>query len=271
MARVVLGVTGGIAAYKACELTRLLVRAGHDVTPVLTAEAEGFVAARTFEALARREQPHEAYPHLVDADLLVIAPLSANTLAKLARRARRQRADAAGARLPRPVSRRPGDERAHVGARSHPGQREDIASAGRGADRPGGRRARRGRGGHGADERARGDLRARARVARRVRHARGEDGARHRRRDARAARLGALRRQPLVGADGRRARRGGAQARGGGDAARGEPGGAGSCRGGRDRDPDRRRPGARGEGPRGRGRRPDGGRRRRLRARADRR
>src|SRR4051812_27149655 len=84
MARVVLGVTGGIAAYKACELTRLLVRAGHDVTPVLTAEAEGFVAARTFEALARREQPHEAYPHLVEADLLVVAPLSANTLAKLA-------------------------------------------------------------------------------------------------------------------------------------------------------------------------------------------
>jgi phosphopantothenoylcysteine decarboxylase/phosphopantothenate--cysteine ligase len=84
VARVVLGVTGGIASYKACELTRLLVKAGHDVTPVLTAEAEGFVAARTFEALARREQPHELYPHLVEADLLVIAPLSANTLAKLA-------------------------------------------------------------------------------------------------------------------------------------------------------------------------------------------
>ena len=84
MARVVLGVTGGIAAYKACELTRLLIKAGHDVTPVLTAEAEGFVAARTFEALARREQPRELYPHLVDADLLVVAPLSANTLAKLA-------------------------------------------------------------------------------------------------------------------------------------------------------------------------------------------
>ena len=84
MARVVLGVTGGIAAYKACELTRLLVRAGHEVTPVLTAEAEAFVAARTFEALARREQPRELYPHLVDADVLMIAPLSANTLAKLA-------------------------------------------------------------------------------------------------------------------------------------------------------------------------------------------
>jgi phosphopantothenoylcysteine decarboxylase/phosphopantothenate--cysteine ligase len=83
MARVLLGVTGGIAAYKSCELCRLLVRAGHEVTPVLTPEAETFVAARTFEALARREQPRELYPHLIDADLLVIAPLSANTLAKL--------------------------------------------------------------------------------------------------------------------------------------------------------------------------------------------
>ena len=82
--RVLLGVTGGIAAYKACELCRLFVQAGYEVTPVLTTEAEGFVTARTFEALARREQPHELYPHLVDADLLVIAPLSANTLAKLA-------------------------------------------------------------------------------------------------------------------------------------------------------------------------------------------
>jgi phosphopantothenoylcysteine decarboxylase/phosphopantothenate--cysteine ligase len=84
MARVLLGVTGGIAAYKACELTRLLVRGGHEVTPVLTAEAETFVSAKTFEALARRESPRELYPHLIEADLLVIAPLSANTLAKLA-------------------------------------------------------------------------------------------------------------------------------------------------------------------------------------------
>jgi len=84
MARVLLGVTGGIAAYKACELTRLFVRAGHEVTPILTAEAETFVSAKTFESLTRRESPRELYPHLVDADLLVIAPLSANTLAKLA-------------------------------------------------------------------------------------------------------------------------------------------------------------------------------------------
>jgi phosphopantothenoylcysteine decarboxylase / phosphopantothenate---cysteine ligase len=49
MARVLLGVTGGIAAYKACELCRFLVKAGHDVTPVLTPDAERFVTAHTFE------------------------------------------------------------------------------------------------------------------------------------------------------------------------------------------------------------------------------
>jgi phosphopantothenoylcysteine decarboxylase/phosphopantothenate--cysteine ligase len=84
MARVLLGVTGGIAAYKACELVRLLVKDGHEVTPILTPGAERFVAAQTFEALARREGARELYPHLAEADLLVIAPLSANTLAKLA-------------------------------------------------------------------------------------------------------------------------------------------------------------------------------------------
>jgi phosphopantothenoylcysteine decarboxylase/phosphopantothenate--cysteine ligase len=84
MARVLLGVTGGIAAYKACELTRLLVRGSHEVTPIVTADADRFVSAMTFEALARREAPRELYPHLLAADLLLIAPLSANTLAKLA-------------------------------------------------------------------------------------------------------------------------------------------------------------------------------------------
>jgi phosphopantothenoylcysteine decarboxylase/phosphopantothenate--cysteine ligase len=84
MARILVGVTGGIAAYKACELVRLLVKAGHEVTPLLTPDAERFVTAHTFEALARRELPRDLYPHLAGADLLVIAPLSANTLAKLA-------------------------------------------------------------------------------------------------------------------------------------------------------------------------------------------
>jgi phosphopantothenoylcysteine decarboxylase/phosphopantothenate--cysteine ligase len=84
VARVILGVSGGIAAYKACELCRLLVREGHDVTPLLTPEAETFVSAKTFEALARKEMPRDLYPHLVEADLLLIAPATANTLAKLA-------------------------------------------------------------------------------------------------------------------------------------------------------------------------------------------
>ncbi|HXQ86361.1 MAG TPA: bifunctional phosphopantothenoylcysteine decarboxylase/phosphopantothenate--cysteine ligase CoaBC [Gaiella sp.] len=84
MARILVGVTGGIAAYKACELVRLLVRAGHDVTPITTRAAERFVAADTFWALARKTEPADPYPHLVDADLLVVAPLTANTMARLA-------------------------------------------------------------------------------------------------------------------------------------------------------------------------------------------
>ncbi len=84
MARILLGITGGIAAYKACELVRLLVKAGHDVLPLPTRGAERFVRAETFFALARKPQSDDPYPHLERADLLVIAPLTANTLAKLA-------------------------------------------------------------------------------------------------------------------------------------------------------------------------------------------
>lgn len=84
MARILLGVTGGIAAYKACELLRLLVKAGHEVVPLLTPGAERFVAAETFHALARGPRGDDPYPHLQRADALAIAPLTANTLAKLA-------------------------------------------------------------------------------------------------------------------------------------------------------------------------------------------
>ena len=84
MARILLGITGGIAAYKACELVRLLVKAGHDVLPLPTRGAERFVRAETFFALARKAQCDDPYPHLERADLLVIAPLTANTMAKLA-------------------------------------------------------------------------------------------------------------------------------------------------------------------------------------------
>ncbi len=84
MSRVLLGVTGGIAAYKACELTRLLVKAGHDVVPLVTPGAQRFVTEETFLALARRSAAADVYPHLTRADLLVVAPCTANTLAKLA-------------------------------------------------------------------------------------------------------------------------------------------------------------------------------------------
>jgi phosphopantothenoylcysteine decarboxylase / phosphopantothenate---cysteine ligase len=84
VARVLVGVTGGIAAYKACELIRLFVKRGHDVVPLVTPAAEDFVRAKTFFALARRSQSEDPYPHLERADLLVIAPATANTVAKLA-------------------------------------------------------------------------------------------------------------------------------------------------------------------------------------------
>jgi phosphopantothenoylcysteine decarboxylase / phosphopantothenate---cysteine ligase len=84
MARVLVGVTGGIAAYKACELVRLLVKGGHEVVPLVTPGAERFVRAETFFALARRSPADDLYVHLTRADLLVVAPLTANTLAKLA-------------------------------------------------------------------------------------------------------------------------------------------------------------------------------------------
>jgi phosphopantothenoylcysteine decarboxylase / phosphopantothenate---cysteine ligase len=84
MSRILLGVTGGISAYKACELTRLLVKAGHEVVPLVTPGAQRFVSEETFLALARRAANDDPYPHLTRADLLVVAPCTANTLAKLA-------------------------------------------------------------------------------------------------------------------------------------------------------------------------------------------
>jgi phosphopantothenoylcysteine decarboxylase/phosphopantothenate--cysteine ligase len=90
---VLLGVTGGIAAYRAAELVRLLVRAGVDVQVAMTPGAERFVGSTTFAGLSRRpvltDRPGDGpiYPHLAAsraARVLAIAPCSANTLAKLA-------------------------------------------------------------------------------------------------------------------------------------------------------------------------------------------
>ncbi len=91
--RVVLGVTGGIAAYKAVEVCRRLVDAGAHVAPVLTDDALRFVGALTFSALASEpartslfEGP-EAIPHTrlgQSADLVVVAPATAKLLGKYA-------------------------------------------------------------------------------------------------------------------------------------------------------------------------------------------
>jgi phosphopantothenoylcysteine decarboxylase / phosphopantothenate---cysteine ligase len=84
MAKILVGVSGGIAAYKACEVCRLFVKRGHEVVPLVTPGAERFVTAQTFRALARRPPGDDVYLHLTRADLLLVAPCTANTLAKLA-------------------------------------------------------------------------------------------------------------------------------------------------------------------------------------------
>ena len=93
MARIVLGVSGGIAAYKACFLLRLLTESGHEVTVVPTEAALRFVGAPTWEALSGRpvhtdvwSDVHEV-PHVrlgKSADLVVVAPATADLLAKAA-------------------------------------------------------------------------------------------------------------------------------------------------------------------------------------------
>jgi phosphopantothenoylcysteine decarboxylase / phosphopantothenate---cysteine ligase len=107
MPRILIGVSGGIAAYKALELTRLAMKAGHSVRVVMTPAAERFVGAASFEGITGapvltgefdRDPSRGAFPgdpapghdpigHLevvANADVYIVAPASANTLAKLA-------------------------------------------------------------------------------------------------------------------------------------------------------------------------------------------
>lgn len=92
---ILLGVTGGIAAYKSADLCSQLVQSGASVSVVMTAAAEKFVGATTFEALTGRPvhrklfspQEHHIGEHIGlvrRAELLVIAPATANFLAKAA-------------------------------------------------------------------------------------------------------------------------------------------------------------------------------------------
>jgi phosphopantothenoylcysteine decarboxylase/phosphopantothenate--cysteine ligase len=92
-ARVLLGVTGGIAAYKAAELARELMRAGAEVQPLLTESGERMVSRATFAALTGRPVPVSVWddPAAVEhvglarwGQVLVVAPATAHTLARLA-------------------------------------------------------------------------------------------------------------------------------------------------------------------------------------------
>jgi phosphopantothenoylcysteine decarboxylase/phosphopantothenate--cysteine ligase len=91
--RIVLGVSGGIAAYKACSLLRLFTEAGHDVTVVPTAAALQFVGAPTWSALSGKPVQTDVWtsvhevPHVrlgQGADLVVVAPATADLLARAA-------------------------------------------------------------------------------------------------------------------------------------------------------------------------------------------
>jgi phosphopantothenoylcysteine decarboxylase/phosphopantothenate--cysteine ligase len=90
---IVVGVTGGIAAYKAVGLVRTLVLAGHDVHVIATEHALRFVGKPTLEAISRNTVNTDLYEAVSEvrhvsigqkADLIIIAPATANTLAKLA-------------------------------------------------------------------------------------------------------------------------------------------------------------------------------------------
>src|SRR5512141_2554364 len=93
--RILIGITGGIAAYKVCEVVSTLAKAGAEVRVILTDGATEFISPLTIATLSRHPayldrdfwQPH-ARPLHIDlgewAEVFVIAPLTANTLAKLA-------------------------------------------------------------------------------------------------------------------------------------------------------------------------------------------
>ena len=94
-ARIVLGVTGSIAAHKAIDLASQLTKRGHAVNVVMTAEAQRFVTPVPFQTLSRRPVVTDLYDNaegwkplhieLADeADLLLVAPATAHTIARLA-------------------------------------------------------------------------------------------------------------------------------------------------------------------------------------------
>ena len=222
MSRILLGVTGGIAAYKACELTRLLVKAGPRRDPARHARR---AALRDRGDLPRARPPSDERGRLPAPDARRPARRRAvhgEHAGEARARDRRQRPHRGGARAPRAGARRAGDEPAHVGASGDARERRDARA--RAASSSSGRTRARWPRASGASAGSPSPMEIAARVEQLL--APGSLAGRrvldHRRRDARAGRQRPLRRQPLVGAHGRRARRGGAPPRGRGDPARRE-------------------------------------------------
>ena len=138
MPRVVLGVCGGIAAYKAVEVCRRLVDAGVHVAPVLTDDAQRFVGALTFSALASEPARTslfggpEPIPHTrlgQSADLVVVAPATAKLLGKYAAGISDDLLTATLLATRAPGARVPGDAHRDVGARGGAGEPRDAARA----------------------------------------------------------------------------------------------------------------------------------------------
>ena len=244
MARILLGVSGGIAAYKALELVRLATAAGHAVRAIQTPASQRFVGAASFAALTgapvltdefERDPLRGAFPgqtppdhdplsHLElvrNADILVVAPASANTVAKLAAGLADNLLTSAALAATCPLLVAPAMNN-HMW--EHPATQANVATLRErgvavlepGTGRLASARARPGAGrlpepaalleAIEALDAPRGGPAPGGRTARRPARAR------HRRRHARADRRRALRRQPLVGPDGLRAgERGGAR------------------------------------------------------------
>ena len=227
MARILLGVSGGIAAYKALELARLATLAGHGVRVLMTPAAERFVGSASFEGIVgapvlddeferdplRGSFPgdplpdHDPIGHLelaANADLYLVAPASANTIAKLAAGIADSMLTTSFLACPAPRVVAPAmNDRMYADAATQ-ANLATLRGARRAGDRARGGRARLAR----RERRRQAAIarppagRGRGAPAHRARIMGRAARAGHRRRDPRADRLGPLHRQPLERADG---------------------------------------------------------------------
>ena len=138
MAEILLGVSGGIAAYKSVDVLRILQRRGHGVTVVMTASARRFVGPATFAALSGRPvgtrlfgpEDRAGYDHLELArghDLLLVVPGVGEHDRPDGRRPRRRAARLRAPRVRRAGADRPRHEHAHVAPPRHGGEPRDAA------------------------------------------------------------------------------------------------------------------------------------------------